>query len=151
MAEFRRMRIDDVHAAAELEAEAFGKEAWKEKDFVETLGLDYALYVVAFENEQLAGICGLRNLCGDADITNVAVSDCHRRKGIARAMLKFLMEESETLGVQQFTLEVRAGNTPAIKLYEGLGFVTEGVRKNFYTDPVEDALIMWNRDWRINA
>lgn len=68
-----------------------------------------------------------------------------RGKGIGKQMLLKLMEEGTGMGVEAFTLEVRKSNGSAIHLYESLGFVTEGVRKNFYEDPVEDALIMWKR------
>ena len=62
---------------------------------------------------------------------------------IAYEMLDFAMAETKKAGVQAFTLEVRVSNTPAINLYEKLGFTRQGVRKNFYENPTEDALIMW--------
>ncbi|MBR1892733.1 MAG: ribosomal protein S18-alanine N-acetyltransferase [Lachnospiraceae bacterium] len=144
--EIRRLCENDIAAVVELEKEAFGKEAWSENDFLETLKLDYAYYVVACKKELIIGSSGLRNLCGEADITNVVVSPKMRKKGVAEFMLQELMKHAaENLGVQSFTLEVRSKNVPAIKLYEKLGFVTEGVRKNFYTEPADDALIMWKR------
>ena len=82
----------------------------------------------------------------DGEIANVAVRPQHRRKGIARMLLeKALADESSCLGLHDFTLEVRAGNDAAIRLYESEGFRTEGVRPRFYRDPEEDAKIMWRR------
>ena len=85
-------------------------------------------------------------MCGDADITNVFVRDGYRRRGIAEEMLKKLMEESRGIGARNFTLEVRSSNYAAIRLYEKLGFVSEGVRPGFYDHPKEDALIYWIRN-----
>ena len=84
-------------------------------------------------------------MCGDADITNVMVREDHRRAGIAEEMLKELMERSKEIGARNFTLEVRASNLPAIRLYEKLGFKSEGVRPGFYEHPKEDAVIYWIR------
>lgn len=69
----------------------------------------------------------------------------YRKKGFARLLLRELMQKSAASGVENFTLEVRESNLPAIRLYESLGFVTEGIRKNFYRNPNENALIMWKR------
>ena len=76
-------------------------------------------------------------------ITNVAVSPAHRRKHIASALLETLFRVTERAGVVQHTLEVRAGNEGAIKLYEGFGFKEAGLRKGYYEDNGEDAIIMW--------
>lgn len=139
------MTKDDVKEAAKLEKECFAEEAWKEKDFLDSLSLTYALYLVALEKDQIIGMAGLRNIAGDADITNVAVDAEFRRRGIAESILKELFARGEELGVSNYTLEVRASNLPAIRLYEKLGFESEGVRKNFYSNPVDDAIIMWKR------
>ena len=100
----------------------------------------------AAKGQIIVGICGVRQLGGDGEITNVAVRPAFRGQGIARSMLEMLLAESRRDGVRDFTLEVRAGNAPAIALYEGLGFRPEGVRPGFYTKPVEDALIEWLRE-----
>ena len=87
----------------------------------------------------------MKKIFEEGDISNVAVLPEHRGRGISRKMLELLMREAREDGVQAFTLEVRAGNAIAVNLYESLGFRTEGVRPRFYDDPVEDALIMWQR------
>ena len=81
-----------------------------------------------------------------ADITNGTVKKEYRRQGIARRMLSELMREGRDEGIGRFTLEVRASNEAAIALYRGLGFYQEGVRKNYYESPREDALILWTRE-----
>ena len=102
-------------------------------------------YLVGLMEEEVVASCGLRNIVGDGEITNVVTKSSARGRGIGEQMLLKLLEEGTAMGVEAFTLEVRKSNDAAIHLYEKLGFVTEGVRKNFYEDPTEDALIMWKR------
>lgn len=99
----------------------------------------------ALQTEKIVGMCGVKKIFEEGDISNVAVHPAWRGRGISRQMLEMLMREAREDGVTQFTLEVRAGNVPAIRLYESYGFVTEGVRPRFYEDPVEDGLVMWLR------
>ena len=127
--QIRELRAEDVPAVARIEAEVFS-EPWTERDFLEMVEADYAHYFVAEE----AG-----------EITNVAVVPAFRRKGIGRKLMEHLLTEAPLCGVGDCTLEVRAGNSPAISLYESLGFRIEGIRPGFYTKPREDALIMWKR------
>lgn len=82
---------------------------------------------------------------GEGNITNVVVAEEARNKGIGTKMLRHLMEEGERNGLGAFTLEVRVSNAPAIHVYEKLGFLSEGIRPNFYEKPAEDAVIMWKR------
>ena len=79
------------------------------------------------------------------DITNIVVKEAYRGRGIGTSLVKALLEEGRRLGMQEFTLEVRAGNQAAIHVYESLGFVCEGIRRRFYERPAEDAWIMWRR------
>ncbi|SKB87822.1 ribosomal-protein-alanine N-acetyltransferase [Lachnospiraceae bacterium] len=145
MPEFRRLSIEDIPSVSKLEKETFGSEAWSEKDYIEVLGLSYAYYLVVYEGEKLIGSCGLRNMCGDGEITNVMIVPNERKKGIGEKMLLELMSRTKEIGVREFTLEVRSQNMPAIGLYKKLGFVEEGMRPKFYTDPSDDAVIMWKR------
>lgn len=157
MLNIRRMEERDVCQAAALEAANFS-DPWTEKAFLESLQLDYAFYYVAEEGAAgqplsreiekrngVVGICGLRNIAGEGEITNVAVDRCHRRRGVAAAMLGRVLEDGAKLGIEAFTLEVRCGNLPAIRLYEKFGFKQEGIRRGFYENPREDALILWKR------
>ena len=99
----------------------------------------------AADHPHIIAECGVRDIMGEGEITNVAVHPDFRGKGIARQMMKHVLHESLAKGITSFTLEVRAGNRAAIALYERFGFRTEGVRREFYEDPVENALIMWLR------
>ena len=79
----------------------------------------------------------------EADITNVSVDAASRRDGVGESMLQELMRRGEQKGIKAFTLEVRESNLAAISLYQKLGFVSAGIRKNFYDAPKENAVIMW--------
>ena len=90
----------------------------------------------------LAGCCGVWLSFEEGEIMNVAVRREYRRRGVAGRLMKELLSRAEKRGAARFILEVREGNLPAIRLYESLGFLHAGRRKNFYSDPAEDALIM---------
>ena len=143
----RRMEKKDAPELSELERAVFGKNGWTEKDFIETTAVEYAYYLVAEDpaDNRLLGLCGYRDMCGEADVTNVCVVPDMRRRGIAEKLLKNLMSYGEGHGIKDFTLEVRKTNIPAIELYNKLGFKSEGVRPGFYENPKDDALIMWKR------
>lgn len=143
---YDRLKSEYCAKLSLLEKEIFGEDAWSEDDFRETICCDYAYYLVAKDGDEVIGCAGLRNMCGDADITNVFVRKEYRRRGIAEEMLKKLMTDSAGIGARNFTLEVRSSNTPAISLYEKLGFVSEGIRPGFYDHPKEDAVIYWIRN-----
>ena len=148
----RRMREEDIPQVVEIEKIAFSRP-WTKSIFKAALLLPYAAYYVAVEDDvsaeeasgKVVGMCGVKRIFEEGDISNVAVHPDHRGRGISRKMLEVLMGEARAEGVQAFTLEVRAGNAVAVNLYESLGFCTEGVRPRFYEDPVEDGLIMWQR------
>lgn len=144
MLSIRNMSSEDVEQAAALEAEVFTLP-WTAQDFAQALCCGYAYYLVAEEEEYLLGICGLRNIVGEGEITNVAVRQSRRNMGIGRAMMEGLLQRGLEEGIKAFTLEVRESNEAAIRLYETLGFRTEGIRRSFYERPVENAVIMWKR------
>lgn len=127
-----------------LEEEAFSMP-WHRESFLEMILNKDACYLVGLMGEEVVASCGLRNILGEAEITNVVTKSTRRRSGIGKKMLLKLLEEGRRMGAEAFTLEVRKSNDSAIHLYTDLGFVTEGVRKNFYEKPPEDALIMWKR------
>lgn len=142
---FRRMEPRDVEQVAVIESQSFS-EPWQKKHFEESFGLDYVYFmVVEDEDGKIAGYCGTIKSGEEADVINVAIRPDLRGRGIGREMLLWLIEQNEADGIRDFTLEVRAGNAPAIALYEHLGFESAGIRPGFYTKPKEDALIMWRR------
>lgn len=127
-----------------LEEEAFSMP-WHRESFMEMIVNKDARYLVALCGNEVVACCGLRNIVGEGEITNVVTRSDVRGKGIAEKLLIELFRQGYEMGVEAFTLEVRKSNFPAIALYEKLGFQTEGIRKNFYEKPIEDALIMWKR------
>ena len=142
--QIRRMSKEDIPGVVEIEQLCFS-EPWTAADYNESLLLPYAAYYVAVSGNVILGMCGVRKICGEGQISNVAVKPAFQGQGIARRLLSELLSDSRREGVQAFTLEVRSGNARAIALYEGLGFRTEGVRPHFYTKPDDDALIQWLR------
>ncbi len=142
---YRPMQEQDLDTVAALEAAAFSKP-WQRKDFADALTSTNYLYYVAEQDGVVIANAGLILSIDEADLTNVTTAEACRGKGIAKGLLEQLMQAAKEQGIVAFTLEVRAGNAAAIALYEKLGFVCEGKRKNFYTAPVEDALIYWLRE-----
>ena len=143
--QIRIMEEKDLDGVTALEASGFSMP-WKRHDFEEVLQNKYRTYMVAEAAGMIIGGCLLTEIAGEGEITNVCVNQEYRGQGIATKVLGKLLAYGKELGISAFTLEVRAGNTAAIRLYQHFGFVTEGVRKNFYEKPVEDAWIMWKRD-----
>ncbi|MBO4902351.1 MAG: ribosomal protein S18-alanine N-acetyltransferase [Lachnospiraceae bacterium] len=140
----RPMTEEDLPAVSQIEEETFSMP-WKPDDFREMIKRDNMTYMVAELDGEIIGGSGMRNILGDGEITNVAIREKYRGRGYGKALLQALLTAGEEMGAAAFTLEVRVSNTAAIRLYESLGFVSEGVRPDFYERPREDALIMWKR------
>lgn len=141
----RPMTAEDIDDAALLEKENLGKEAWNGKQLLDALTRDDTFYLVAEKAGRVVGMCGVQNISGDGEVTNVSVARDCRGEGIGYKMLKQLLERGRGIGIKDYTLEVRAGNEHAIRLYERLGFKGEGLRPGFYDEPKEDAAIYWKR------
>ena len=118
---------------------------WSKSSFLDAVNSKDDIYLVAEAEGVICGYCGLWGVVGEGQITNVAVSPEFRRRGIARLMLKELLKHAEADGIHEFTLEVRESNVGAFTLYKQLGFEEVGIRKNFYSKPTENAIIMWLR------
>lgn len=144
MIQYRRLRKEDVSAVSRLEKETFSMP-WPAESFLHMLEKEDTAYFVAEEDGQILGGCGLLLIAGEGNITNVAVVPGARRRGVATGLLTYLLSEGDRAGLTAYTLEVRVSNEAAIALYEKLGFVSEGIRPNFYEKPREDAMIMWKR------
>lgn len=144
MVSFRRLCEGDVEALSIMAAECFSVP-WSAKAFAELVNDEKSIYLVAVRDKEVVGCCGVVNSYGDGDIDIVMVKEKERGQGIAYAMLQELLKIGETIGVENYTLEVRVSNAPAIHVYEKLGFVSEGIRPRFYEKPTEDAMIMWKR------
>lgn len=141
----REMQMQDVDQVTALEESCFSMP-WKKQDFIDILSNDNRVYLVAVENETILGGCMLTDIVGEGDISNVAVLESMRGQGIATVLLREILQIGiQQRGIKEFTLEVRQSNAAAIALYENAGFVSEGIRPNFYEQPKENAVIMWKR------
>ena len=136
------MAPEHVLQIAALEAATFSLP-WDEAAIRGELENPLALWLAAMgEDGTVLGYVGSQSCFEDADILNVAVVPAARRRGIAAALMTELEARLAPKGVERITLEVRASNVPAIRLYAGLGYVQAGLRKNYYEKPREDALIL---------
>ena len=141
----RQASEEDVDSIYEIEVMCF-PDPWSRQAFADMIDSDNALYMVAVCDKKVIANCGVIVAAGEGDICNVATDSDHRNMGVAKKLLSETMKEAkESLNVTAFTLEVRAGNKAAIALYEKLGFVSEGIRPGFYSNPKEDAVIYWKR------
>lgn len=140
----RQMLAEDVDAVTALEASCFSMP-WKRQDFKDILMNKDRIYFVAECDSGIVGGCMLTMIAGEGDISNVAVYEKYRGQHIATALMQVLLRFGEEKGICDFTLEVREKNRWAIQLYEHVGFVSEGIRPNFYEKPKDNAVIMWKR------
>lgn len=144
MIEIRRMQKEDLETVCRIEKETFSLP-WSRQSFYNAMNRQGNVYLVLLLEQKVVAYCGLWNIAGEGDITNVAVDQAFRGQKLGRMLLNRLLEEGIQSGVDALTLEVRESNMPAIQLYESLGFQNVGIRKNFYEKPTENAIIMWKR------
>lgn len=141
MIQIREMQWDDLDQVMEIESACF-TVPWTETGFFTFLIRDDTVFLVAEDDEKIFGYCGIVMAMDEGDITNVAVDASMRNQGIGKMLLTKLFEETENRGVKKIFLEVRESNASAIHLYEKMGFVVTGRRKNYYEAPREDAILM---------
>ena len=140
----RIVPMNPAHVAqvAQLEIICFGTEAWSEKSVASELENDLSYWLVAEDDGTVAGYVGSQTVMDETDMMNVSVHPDYRRQGIAEELVTALIRALKEKGSHCLTLEVRASNLPAQKLYEKLGFDQIGLRRNYYRNPREDALIL---------
>lgn len=138
----RQMMEEDLSEVCAIEQNSFS-DPWCEEDFRSSLQEANNGYLVAVINGIIVGYCGYWGIVDEGYIYNVAVKKEFRKHKIGYQMLKTLLFDSLDRGITSFTLEVRASNEAAIRLYESLGFERAGIRRDFYSKPNEDAVIMW--------
>lgn len=137
------MTLDDVDAVQVVERASF-PVPWPANAFRHELSQNKnARYVVAREGDEVVGYAGLWLMVDEAHITTFAVLPERRRRRIGERMLQRLFEIADAMGAEWLTLEVRVSNLAAQRLYEKYGFRRAGVRRRYYSDNNEDALIMW--------
>lgn len=137
----RRMTLADVDGVAAVEAATF-PTPWSRDAFASEMKNVAARYLVAEQEGKIIGYAGAWIILDESHITNIAVLQAERGKGIGRALTSGLMQYLSNLGAAYATLEVRKSNEVAQNLYKSLGFIKLGVRKRYYEDNDEDALIM---------
>ena len=142
--ELRALDTTDLDAVERIEQESY-PTPWSRSMFASEIAKPSSICLGAFDadTDSLLGYLIISRYVDAWHVMNVAVEPAHRRRGIATALLDRLFELTADDGRRGYTLEVRVSNTHAIQLYEQLGFRPRGVRRGYYTDNREDALIMW--------
>lgn len=144
MVRYRRMTIDDVQAVHKIELASFPTPWTLDSFYYEMTENQYAHYLVAEdETGEIIGFCGVWLVIDAAQITNVAVVKSVRGQGIGETLMREAMRVAREANMDVMSLEVRVTNTVAQNLYRKLGFLDGGLRKGYYTDNQEDALVMW--------
>lgn len=139
----RDIKIEDLDDIMEVEELSF-HTPWSRESFIKEITENkLALYIVAEIDGKVVGYCGIWIIVDEGHITNVAVHPEYRGNAIGKKLVKALIAKCKKINIEQLTLEVRVNNDVAIHLYESFGFKGVGVRKGYYTDTKEDALIMW--------
>lgn len=140
----RVMEQRDLEQVAELEKRCFS-ESWSYKLLEAGIHSSYDIYYVWEQEDRILGYCNLRLLAGEGEIQRIAVLPEYRGMGLGRKMMDAMTEYARKNRAAAISLEVREGNLAARRLYESCGFAAEAVRKGYYHNPNEDAVIMWNR------
>lgn len=140
---FRSMTLSDIGTIARIERESF-TAPWSEEAFRnELMNNMFAKYMVMEQSGRILGYGGMWMIVDEAHVTNIAVREAYRGQGLGKRLLQELMYTAQWLGALRMTLEVRVTNEIAKSLYERMGFCASGIRPNYYSDNMEDALIMW--------
>ena len=145
--EYLRMSQDHVLQIAQIEKMCFSSP-WSERSIESELTNPLALWLVAVDNDRVAGYVGSQSVMGEADMMNLAVDPEYRRMGVGNRLVEMLIDALSEEAVHSLTLEVRASNVGAISLYEKMGFQQVGRRPGYYSNPKEDALIL-RKEWEV--
>ncbi|WP_174735140.1 ribosomal protein S18-alanine N-acetyltransferase [Mesobacillus harenae] len=140
---FRFMKEEDIDQVLEVESQSFATP-WSRDAFYNELNKNqFAFYIVAECDGKIIGYCGTWVIVDEAHITNIALRPEYRGQKLGEALLRKLIDMAKEMGAETMTLEVRTGNKVAQSLYRKLGFQDGAVRKGYYADNQEDALVMW--------
>ncbi|ASN07072.1 ribosomal protein S18-alanine N-acetyltransferase [Virgibacillus necropolis] len=139
----RQMELTDIDPVVEVEKASFGTP-WSEDIFYqEVVKNQFAHYFVVEVDKKIIGYAGLWVVIDDAQITNIAIMPSYRGNKLGEKLFLFTMKQAMRLGSKRLSLEVRVSNIIAQRMYRKFGLVPGGLRKNYYTDNKEDALVMW--------
>mgnify|MGYP000610356313 CR=1 FL=1 len=140
---FRAMQVDDIEQICLIEEACF-PTPWTADAFRNELEHNnFARYVVMTWNNSIIGYAGMWTILDEAHITNIAVVEQYRGRKLGERLLRELVVQAMGYGMTRMTLEVRTSNYTAQRLYEKFGFRAEGLRRAYYSDNGEDAIIMW--------
>ena len=137
--EIRLAAIDDAQVIYDIEQQSFSVPWSLESVLAELEGADNKLYMVICEDNHIVGYAGAWLVYDEGQITNIAIIPSARGKGYGSELTKQLIDER---GMHEIFLEVRISNLPALSMYRNLGFSVKGIRKDYYSEPKEDAYIM---------
>lgn len=140
---FRFMREEDIDQILEIEHVSFATPWSREAFYNEVNHNKFAVYIVIEQANKLIGYCGVWIVVDEAHVTNVAVLPEFRGQKLGEALMRNLITVARDRGAVSMTLEVRKTNYVAQSLYRKLGFQDGAIRKNYYTDNQEDAIVMW--------
>ena len=143
------VKMEECHVAqvAALERICF-HDPWSEKSIASELQNPLSCWRVAVQDGTVAGYVGSQTVLDETDMMNIDVHPDYSRQGLAEGLVEALVAALREKGSRCLTLEVRQSNAPAIRLYEKLGFTQIGLRKNYYRNPRENALIL-RKEWEI--
>ena len=142
-----KMEQDHIPQIAELEKICFN-DPWSENSISSELNNRLSCWLVAMEEDVIVGYVGSQTVLGETDMMNIAVHPNYRKCGIATELINTLISVLSGQGSHSLMLEVRMSNEPAKRLYTNLGFEAVGIRKNYYRNPKEDALIL-RKEWSL--
>jgi ribosomal-protein-alanine N-acetyltransferase len=140
---FRVMTLDDIDDVMKIEESAFPNPWSRTAFYNEIVNNQFATYLILEEEGKPVGYCGIWVIIDEAHVTNIAIIPKYRGKKYGDALMKKAIEQARTMGAKTMTLEVRVSNDVAQRLYRKYGFENGGIRRNYYTDNGEDALVMW--------
>lgn len=139
----KRADFDDLDRIFAIEKETFN-DYWSYESLYEDIcRTPMSFYLAAVFDDEVVGYIGMWHVLDESHIMNIAVDKRYRNKGIGTLLLSALIDYSREVGIKRMTLEVREHNDAALRLYEKHGFVKDGIRKEYYRDTNEDAVIMW--------
>ncbi len=140
---FRLMTVDDIDQVYEIEKLSFTLPWTKESFYHEMENNDYAYYVIAETEDGIVGYCGMWLILDECHVTNIAILPEERGKKYGERLMEEAIKVAKSKGAELMTLEARVSNRAAQNLYRKLGFQNGGIRKRYYTDNLEDAIVMW--------
>ncbi|MFC4401787.1 ribosomal protein S18-alanine N-acetyltransferase [Gracilibacillus xinjiangensis] len=141
--DFRQMTEADIDRVYEIDCLSFPKPWPKDIYYEEMRTNNFARYFVATLDDEVIGFCGSWIVLDEAQITNIAIEPAHRGNRYGEGLFQYVMNYAVANGVKHLSLEVRVSNLVAQKMYKKFGLIPGGIRKNYYTDNQEDALVLW--------